>query len=188
MKRVIVLSVAVLMFSGVAFAEECIGFIGLYSNEGHTNCGAVGVGFYPVEMWIWCTPNSIIGMICAEFMISYPANVITSTVIKNVPIISVDMGDYASGYSVCFIECQYDWTWPGHQLIYVTDATQTQVHVVKHPDPNIECIQMADCTPGYPTYCVCFCPPLYINTENDPCQPCATEKTCWGAIKELFNK
>jgi hypothetical protein len=69
----------------------------------------------------------------------------------------------------------------------VTDPTPTQVCVVKHPDPNIECIQMADCTPGYPTYCVCGCPCLWLNQDVDPCaDPCATEEASWGAIKELI--
>jgi hypothetical protein len=183
MKKVIILAVALMMLSGAAYAGGCIG---LYADADHVYCAATGVGFYPVEMWVWCQPGEE-GMICAEFMISYPMNVIQSTTTKNVPIISVDMGDYASGYSVCFIQCQWDWTWPGHQLLYVTDPTPTQVCVVKHPDPNIECVQMADCTPGYPTYCVCACPSLWLNKDEDPCaDPCPTEETSWGAIKGLI--
>jgi hypothetical protein len=186
MKKVVILAVALLMLSGAAYAQCGGPMIGLWVDE-HMDCSAHGVGFYPVEMWIWCLPDAVVGMICAEFMITYPVNTITSTVTKNVPIISVDMGDYPSGYSVCFIDCHYSWTWPGHQLLYVTDATPTQCVVAKHPDPNIECVQMADCTPGYPTYCVCACPQLYLNLDDNPCaDPCPTEETSWGAIKGLI--
>jgi hypothetical protein len=188
MKRVIILTVALMMLAGAAYAQCGGASIGLYNDDVHYDCSAHGVGFYPVEMWVWCKPDPAIGMICAEFMVSYPPIVIQSTVTKNVPIISVDMGDYPSGYSVCFINCYYDWIWPGHQLLYVTDAaTQAQCCVVKHPDPNIECVQMADCTPGYPTYCVYACPCLWLNLEENPCgDPCPTEETSWGAIKELI--
>ena len=185
MSKIIVLSVVILMLSGSVFAH--IGFMGLYSDGTHTSCSASGVPFYLVEMWIWFKPDPTNGMVCADFMITYPANVITSTVTKNLPIISIDWGDFYSGYSVCFIDCQYDWIWPAHQLLYVTDYTPTTCQIVKHPDPAIECVQMNDCTEGYPPYCVGAYPRLWLNEDWGPCEdPLATEGMSWGAIKSLY--
>lgn len=184
MVKAIVLFVALLMLSGSVLAD---GFIGLYSDGTHTSCAANGVGMYPVEMWIWCKPDPSLGMICAEFMISYPANVIQSTVTWNDPIISVWLGDLPSGLSICFIVCQWDWTWIAHQTIYVTDPTQTMCQVWKHPDPGIPCVSLYDCTPGYPGYCVGAYPRLWLNHPNGSCaDPIATEETSWGAIKSIY--
>jgi hypothetical protein len=142
------------------------------------------VGFYPVEMWIWCLPDNQ-GQICAEFMIVYPPNVIQSTVTNNTDIISVTLGDLASGMSVCYVTCQWDWNWPFHQLLYVTDPTPSEVIITKHPDPTIMCPQFATCEPGYPTDCVSILTNLIINTE---CAPISTEEVSWGAIKGLYKK
>jgi hypothetical protein len=187
MKKVIILTVALMMLAGAVAAQEHGPLIGLYADDQHSSCATTAMMPTVVDMWIWCYPDDVIGMMCAEFMVTYPANVIASTVTKNVPIISVDMGDYASGYSVCFTECHYDWTWPGHQALYVTSADATKCSVVKHPDEEILCVQMADCTEGFPIYCVCGCPSLWLNLDDDPCHdPCPTEETSWGAIKELI--
>ena len=47
------------------------GYIGLFTDETHSNYYVTGTPLYSVEMWIWCMPGSL-GQICAEFMICYP--------------------------------------------------------------------------------------------------------------------
>lgn len=182
MVKAIGVFIVVLMLSGSALAG---GYIGLWSDGTHTSCSANGVGFYPVEMWVWAKPDPTLGMICADFAVSYPVNVITSTLTKNVTIISVDIGDYWYGYTACMISCQYDWVWIGHQLLYVCDPTQTRCEIINHSD--IYDIQFAACTPGYPVYSVPAMPRLWLNVGTGPCaDPIAADETSWGAIKSIY--
>jgi hypothetical protein len=153
--------------SGDTVADPCEG-IYLSVDDSHTECTATGVAMYPVYVWIWVKPDSL-GVICAEFMLSYPPNVIQSQVTKNVPIISQDVGDFPSGYSVCFITCQHDWVWIAHQLVYVLDQTQSQISVLPHPDRDS--VLVADCRPGYPTHGVRG-GEVWLNAEAGPaCAP-----------------
>lgn len=183
MKKVVFLAIALLLVSGAVNAQGH--FMGLYTDDTHSYWCATGVGFYPVEMWIMCLPGPL-GVICNEFMICYPVNVIQSTTTSNTAIISVTLGDLASGMSVCYLLCQYDWFWCFHQTLYVTDATQTLVQICAHPDVGV--YQVADCTPGYPTVPCDLLTNLYLNYEStEPeCQGTATEDASWGAIKSMI--
>jgi hypothetical protein len=120
---------------------------------------------------------------CAEFMICYPANAIQSTVTANTAIISVSLGTLDTGMSVCYIVCQWDWHWCYHQLLYVTDGTQTNVEICPHPGVGV--YQLANCEPGYPVEPVIIHSMLKLNHECPP-EPCiGTEEASWGAIKSL---
>jgi hypothetical protein len=193
MKKALLLMIVALMLSSAVHAcPDCpppyrYGYIGLYIDEGRMYWCASGVGFYPVEMWIWCLPGEN-GQICAEFAISYPPNVIQSTTTKNLPLISVDMGDLASGWSVCYIACQWSWHWPAHQLLYVTDPTKTHCEVVAHP--GVGAYQFANCEPGYPVEPCNILSHLFINYDVfDPeCAGFATQEASWGAIKSLISE
>ena len=183
MKKALLLTVALLFVAGVVNAQT--GYIGIFTGEDHSTWCASGAGFYPVEIWIMCLPG-VLGQICAEFMVCYPLNVIQSTTTWNTPLISVSLGDLASGLSVCYVVCQYDWHWICHQLLYVTDPTQTMVYICVHPDVGV--YQFANCEPGYPTEPVCILSHLYLNyAPPDPeCMGTATESASWGAIKSII--
>jgi hypothetical protein len=187
LKKIVLLAVALIVLcASSAFAGYPEGYIGLFTDEAHTNWCATGTGFYPVEMWIWALPNALYGTICAEFRICYPVNVIQSTATRNDPIISVMLGDLASGISVCFIVCQWSWFWICHQLLYVTDPTQTIVYICAHPDVGV--FQFANCEPGYPVEPFIKFTSLYLNyAPPDPeCMGTATEDASWGAIKSMM--
>ena len=188
MKKVIFIIVALLVLSaGSANAMYPEGYIGLFADGAHTTWCATGVGFYPVEMWIWCHPNYVLGTICSEFMICYPMNVIQSTTTWNDPIISVSLGDLASGLSVCYITCMWDWFWVAHQMLWVTDPTPTYIYICVHPDIGV--IQFANCEPGYPIEpCVAYTN-LYLNAAPpDPeCMGTAVKDASWGAIKNMMD-
>jgi len=84
MKLALLLVVAVLLVSSAVFAQgPPVGYMGLYPDDSHSGWCATGVGFYPVEMWICCLPSEN-DQICAEFAMSYPSNVIQSTVTNRV--------------------------------------------------------------------------------------------------------
>ena len=185
MKKALLLAFAVLLISGAANAQlPPEGYIGLYADGARLTQCASGVGMYPVEMWVWCWP-SVRGAICAEFRIVYPGNLIQSTVTWNDDIISVALGDFPSGLSVCYIDCMMDWHWIGHQALYATSADQTVIEVGPHPDVAV--YQFANCEDGYPTEpCIAY-PSLLVNVEEVDCpEIVGTEETSWGAIKSLF--
>ncbi len=187
MKKGVLLVLALLLIASPLMAQP-MKYIGLFIDELHNMWCATGVGFYPVEMWIWCLPNDL-GQICAEFAIAYPPNVIQSTVTDNTALISVTLGSLPSGMSVCYVACQYDWHWNFHQLLYVTDPTKTIVEIIPHPDVGV--YQFATCEAGYPTRPCVKLTNLYINYEPgiDPeCMGYATEEKSWGAIKSLFTE
>ena len=149
MKYVIAVWIIILLCPNSIFAQcgpPPIGYIGLYADDSHSSCCVTGIGFYPVEMWIWFLPG-VNGMICVEFAISYPENVIRSTVIQH-PSISVVLGDLETGISACYPDCQTDWIWQYHQLLYVTDSTPSWIEIIPHPEAY-GYVNVAPCTPGY---------------------------------------
>lgn len=182
MKRLILLTFALLLVSGAAVSElSYIGYMGLYADENHGVCEVNNPGgFFPFQMWVWCRPNDL-GMICSEFMICYPPNVIQSTVTWS-PEISVMLGDLPSGLSACYIVCQWEWMWVCYQLNYLTDTVPAFIEICPHPD--VGTYQFANCEPGYPTETIVVLNHLSLN------QPCVigTEDASWGAIKGLYKK
>ena len=185
MKRLSLLFAALCMFACPVAASNHA-YMGLYTDSAHSYWCTYGVGFYPVEMWIWCLPGDP-GVICNEFMISYPVNVIQSTLTQNWSILSVALGNPATGYATCTVSCQSEWFWIAHQLLYVTDPTMTSLSIVAHP--AIGAYQIATCEPGYPVGSVTLLTNLYLNySGSEPvCQGTATEEASWGAIKSLMS-
>lgn len=123
------------------------------------------VGFYVIEMWIWCQPGAN-GISCAEFSVDYPYNIIQATVAANMDIISVYLGELDTGISVCYQQCQYDWHWIYHQTLIVTDPNPGVVMIEQHMDAGM--IQVANCLEGYPLEEAYSWLGLYY---NDPCPP-----------------
>lgn len=163
------------------------GYIGLFTEESHSTWCVTGEGFYPVEMWIWCLPSEH-GMICAEFKINYPLNIIQSTMTPHPDIIMVTCFPSCipeDGLSACKNSCQWDWNWFYRQLLYVTDPTQTAVEVVEFPD--VGAIQFATCEEGYPVEPCIVYSNLYLNYESNApeCSGTAIKESSWGAIKSL---
>ena len=190
MKKALYAGILLLLVSSAAFAQLLPhGYMALCTDQTappdfSNTCGTTGVPFYPVEMYIWCLPSNR-GQICAEFMVDYPVNIIQSTVTTS-PLICVTLGTLDTGMSACLCRCTYSWTWYFHQLLYVTDSTQTCVKIVKHPDENTECIRFANCDPGWPDECVTVLTSLCVNQECPQC--IGTEESSWGAIKNLYKK
>lgn len=188
MKRLTFLIVALLLLPSVVYSElPRIGYIGLFSDDNHSGWCIEGTGVYTFEMWIWCLPSSY-GLFCAEFRIDYPEAITQSTVTKNTDIISVELGDLASGWSVCFPECILDeWIWPAHQTLYVTDdSTPMEISVVEHP--LVGEYYFANC--DFDTEPIRIIASLYINftKEDFPCMVMGVEESSWGAIKSMMSK
>ncbi len=166
MKRWLLFSLTFLVIGSAASAElPPVGYIGLYVDDQHEYYCAEGVGFYPVEMWVWCLPSER-GMICPEFAIDYPVNVIQSTVTFHPDLgIIIDPPDAEEGISVCYQSCRWDWVWVFHQSLWVTDPTKTYIQIVPHPDIGV--YRFANCEPGYPTEPCIKLTNLYLNYGPD---------------------
>ena len=184
MKKALLIVAALMMISAVAYAGPN-GYMGLYADEGHSQCSFISPGgFAQVEMYIYALGNDA-GLQAAEFQIIYPSNVISSTLTGN-PDISVAMGSLEEGISVAFLSCHYDWTWTHHQTLYVKDTNPSIVEL--HYDPGLpagqQYLTLADCTDDHIGYEATLLNNLYLNQEC----VIANEETSWGAIKDLYNK
>lgn len=179
MKKILLIATALLVLAGTVNALPPKGYIGLFADEGHAICSVTNPGgFFPFRMWIWCLP-SVNGMQAAEFMITYPANIIGSTVTQN-PGINVALGSLNAGISVSYANCNMEWVWTHYQDCYITSTTPSWINVVAHPGSGK--YQFASCLLGFPLEDIFKLNNLAIN------QQClvATEDATWGAIKSLF--
>jgi hypothetical protein len=194
MKRGLLLASVLVMIWSAAFAQAPPkGYIGLYTSTAHDAwCVTGSMPFYSTTMWILCLP-SVDGMLCAEFAIQYPTSgMITSTVTPNDAIISVALGDLATGMSVCYQECQWDWNWCFNQMLFITAPDPMHVQIIKHSLATIHYIQFAECIPPqYPVEEVTKYTNFYINYDPitaPECQQTAVESSSWGAIKGMFSE
>jgi hypothetical protein len=141
--------------------------MGLYVDSLYDeSCAFPGV-FEAFEMWVWCKPSAD-GMTCAEFKLSYPINVFWDQTHVN-PGIVVSIGDFYSGISVVYEECQTDWVWTHHQTLYCTDSGASVITIQGHPETGT--VRFITCGPyylieevtqlGYLEVNMCSCPDLY---------------------------
>ncbi|MCK4537798.1 MAG: hypothetical protein KAV42_03265 [Candidatus Krumholzibacteria bacterium] len=144
--------------SGVA---QPLSYIGLYADPYHYDGDVVIWEPYAGwTTWVWVMPGND-GMMCAEFMIQNPPYVLNIGTTPN-PAHSVTLGDPFTGISICFPECQYDWTW-----LYQLSALPVEVgpydYVYVLPHPDTDAVQIATCEAGYPIQPVTYCLHLGIN-------------------------
>ncbi len=181
MKKLLILGIALLLISGNAVAQGGYGYIGLFVDDMHSTWCTTASSF---DMYVWCLPSTN-GMMGFEHAISYPGNIIPSTVTSNSSVISVCMGDLSSGISCGLNACEEDWIWTHKQTLFVTDGVQTNIEIIEHPD--VGAYQFTNCEDGFPIEaCVKFTD-IMVNT--DPTSPSCVRGTgeeSWGAIKSLY--
>jgi hypothetical protein len=158
-------------------------YIGLFADDCHISWCVTGEDFYPVEMWVWFLPSEN-GLICYEMGVDYPSNVIQSTFRVNDSVVSPCVG--CTKYALCFMSCQWDWVWPWHQTLYVTDSEKSVLEITVHPQWGT--LSFYNCEDGYPAEPCTVYTNLYINyIPSDPeCQATSVEGRSWGAIKTLL--
>ena len=91
----------------------------------------------------------------------------------------------SGGYSLCLVDCQWDWVWLFHRQLLVMDAVKSAATIV--PLPEAGAYQFANCLPGYPTEPCTPLTNLYINYEGteSECMGTSVGGASWGAIKSL---
>lgn len=191
MKKCLMLLVVIVLLSPAAKAQPPVGYIGLFTDAGHSSWCAYGTTpYYPVTMYIWCLP-SVNGQMCAEFAVDYTADPgIIKTAVTPAAHVSVALGSLEAGMSVCFIECQTEWHYAFTQALFINTSSKLTLQII--PNPVVEPVplyQFANCLPKFPTEpCIVFTN-LYINYQNGvdaECSTTATETASWGAIKNIY--
>lgn len=163
------------------YSDE-VGYIGLFAGDStSSSCVNAESDLFPFEMWVWCRP-SIKGLHCAQFKLLYPSNIIPGACTENDEIVAISSGSLASGISVCYSECQYEWHWSYRQTMYLTGYDSSEVVIVPHPE--VGSIDFINCAVVNPNDQVWIWTNLYLNS----CEYTATKKSSWGGIKSLFGK
>ncbi|UCF04676.1 MAG: hypothetical protein JSV33_12225 [bacterium] len=155
-------------------------YIGLFIDEARSSWCTEGVPLYLVQMYIYFLPSER-GIMCLEFVIEYPQNVIQSTITPHYPSIECWIeGPWDEGVTVCFRDCVMDWTWSHCQDLWVTDLEYSVVRILPHP--AVGALQVASCEPGFPVEPCTNFTQLYING----CGPTGVDEASWGAIKSMY--
>lgn len=194
MKKSISVIAALAIWSGAVLAQPpALGTVGLYADEARVYFAAcpypAGYPIAKVDMWIWCLPGEN-GLMAADFAVSYPENVIRDRITWN-PLIATHAGDFALGCSANFIECQWDWVWVAHEVLYVSSHLETFAEIIPHA--GVGAYRFLNCEG--PLCCWEECikgTALFLNTTLYPCRPpelaIALETSAWGAIKGFFTR
>ncbi len=189
MKRYLMISLAVLLFSTAASAQTN-GYLGLFMDTERTTwCGAASAIPGNFTCYIYALPN-VDGMFCAEFKLQMPDDptLFTGTIIPN-PGWGVILGDPVTGVSFCFEFCQTDWVQLYSVMLVTTSANANIVQIVAHPDAGGP--WMASCEePMRPMYPAVAFTNLYVNYDgSEPeCGETATAERTWGAIKSMYTE
>jgi hypothetical protein len=154
----------ILSDSEVYFSYSADHLIGLYIDSAHEE-NEVFFSQSPTQFtfYVWCLPG-LAGVICEEFAISYPSNVLPGPVTENDAIISVQLGDLVDGVSCCFTGCLMNWGWTYSQTCFITDQSQTVLEIIAHPD--VEVVQVANCEEGYPIDPAAIMSSIFINPSH----------------------
>jgi hypothetical protein len=166
------------------------GSIGLYVDEARTaNTVSYAGPYTEFTLYVYCKPGEQ-GLAAVEFAVAYPPNVMPGETTPN-PLLSIEFGDLGTGMSVAFIECQHDWVWTHHQLVYLLDTSAARIEIAKHQDSGA--YQLATCEPGYPTEAVLLASSICLNSAScppDTTRPLVTgaEKTAPSAVTIAFSE
>ena len=191
MKNCLLLILVVALLSPAAKAQPPVGYIGLFTDSGHSSWCAYGTTpYYLVTMYIWCLP-SVNGQMCAEFAIDYTADAgVVKAAVTPSSHVSVALGNLDTGMSVCFTECQTEWHYAFTQALFINTSAKLAFQII--PSPAVKPTpkyQFASCLEDFPLEpCIVFTN-LYINYQNGIDAECSTtpvEAATWGAIKNIY--
>jgi hypothetical protein len=149
------------------------GYIGIWADQNHLDCDVFPPQYTTFDVWIWCLP-SVRGLQAAEFAVSFPATVITLSMVQR-PDIAVSLGSLTTGISVAFSQndCQRDWVWMHHlTCMSLTTNVPGYIGIIPHPATlPLPAYQFASCEPGYPIEPCMNSGPLYVNQSCNGCVP-----------------
>ena len=188
MKRFLMISLAVLLFSTAASAQTD-GYLCLFSDVDHTTwCANAPTIPGTFTMYIYLLPRAD-GAFGAEFMLDYPddPDIMTTLETYNSDI-TIIMGALGTGVGVGFNECKTDWFLIASQPIITMSAVQAVVSIAPHPTSGGP--SLADCGPLHAKYDAVMWNSLYINYPpgSPECSATANAASTWGAIKNMYTE
>ena len=153
-------------------------YIGMYADEAHTQCSAYPLLYQVVYFWVWVQPGED-GMMCVEYEITVPANVIEAATIVN-PEAGYHIGDaiVPPGALVCFPSCKTEWIWIHQLTCLVISETPSVITLDPHDDYGI--LRATNCvSPGDPYEAMTKINDMFLY------QDCvlSSRPSSWGAIK-----
>ncbi len=188
-RSMVLFAVAVCLLASIGTQAYGYGRIAIFADENRS----VSEVWYSQEMtqfniYIFCLPGDD-GMMCAEYSVKYPENVLASSFTGN-PALSIALGNLDDGMSACFAECQNDWVWTHTQTLFLTDATPATIEIEAHPDAGV--YQFANCDPGFPTETIFYSNPLFLNSiftyDNEPPAVQSAESTDQNHVVIRFDE
>ena len=165
----------------IAVPAGAVTYVGIYADENHTQCSLYPAPYNLVTLWVWVQPGDD-GMMCVEYEIVTPYNVIDAATIVN-PLAGYHIGDaiVPPGATVCFPSCWTDWIWIHQITCLVTDAGPSIVSLEPHGDLGV--IRATTCAEPEPQYEeMTKINDMFIN--QDCCL--SSEESSWGAIKSIL--
>ncbi len=186
MKRVMLLSLVILMGASLAFGQAG-GFIGTYADAAAVSCVALDIGgLLPVFVVQTLSPGST----AASFASPLPGCMLSSQWLSDTPVFAVNIGNSQLGISIGYGTCQMS---PTHILtINYFVAGQTQIccahPVVPNPDNPSGQVETVDCQDNLvfatglinqisrPGFGLCLCE-----------QAMPVEESTWGQVKSLYS-
>ncbi len=181
MKRVLLLSLGIILSAGMAFGQA--GYIGLYSDFGYTNCTMYDT---PGLQTIYAVHKASTGSTASQFRIAVDPGMtcITVGVINGFP---TTIGSPETGISVAYGACFSSdillLTW--NFLCSGTSATCSMLRIVPDPSALSGTIEVVDCDQfklvGGGSI-------MYVNPDgNCDCgEIVPVRESSWGAIKSLY--
>lgn len=192
MKKVLLLAAALMMISSAASAQ-LDGWLDIFVSDlvgGHIvgeSCVYPTGLSTPVDVYFIARPPSD-GLRATECKIVMPDSCAILYEENYHPDVNVSLGDWDTGMSVSFFNCQTEPAILVCHLQWVTDtcpwSTDCQV-IVLGPHDESGLLGGATCAQGYPLYDAAHCCDVYLNCA-DPCSPIATKEESWGAIKSMY--
>lgn len=171
----------VIALISIPSSADATTYIGLYADEAHSECSWFGAPYELATFWVWVQPGGN-GMICVDYEITTPSNVIQAATIVN-PEAGYHIGDaiVPPGATICFPSCRTEWVWTHKLQCLVIDTSPSIITLDPHGDYGI--LRATTCIePGYPVEEMTKTNDLFLH------QGCclATQASSWGAIKSLM--
>ena len=189
MKRLLLLTVAVLCLSGLAFAQQDVGSIDIFSDGGYTSCNVTdAVGLVPVYIVHAHATN---GATASQWKLELGAGMTMTSVGESSPY-ATKIGDSLNGVSIAYGSCQ---TNPNNLILTVnffgqgTSTTCSLLSIVPDPAALTGMVEIVDCLqpPNGPNKITLQKGGQARVNPDGTCQcNVPVQETTWGGIKALY--
>ena len=190
MKRILLLTVAVLCVAGLASAQQDVGSIDIFSDGAYTSCNVVDInGIVPVYI-VHSHAND--GAAASQWMLEIGGGVTMVSVGSSSPFPTA-IGDPFTGISIAYGTCQ-----TGNTLILTvnffgsgTSATCSLMSIVPDPGALSGLVEIVDCLPepiGPNKVTIEKGGQARVNPDGTCNCTVPVQETTWGGINSLYGE